>query len=65
MTRNGTVEASIPLHLLVHCMGMGVRNIHAYTRGKGKFTQQVDWEFIEGSETIHLPFTQQVRGGYF
>ena len=26
--------------------------------GKGEITQQVHWEFIEGSETICLPFTQ-------
>ena len=29
-----------------------------YTGGKGKITQQVHWEFIEGSETNRLPFTQ-------
>ena len=30
----------------------------SHTGGKGKITQQVHWEFIEGSETNHLPFPQ-------
>ena len=35
------------------------------TGGKGSITQWVHAEYMEGSETIHLTFTQWVRGGYF
>ena len=35
------------------------------TGGKGSITQWVHAEYIVGSETICLPFTQWVRGGYF
>ena len=35
------------------------------TGGKGSVTQWVHAEYMEGSETIHLTFTQWVRGGYF
>ena len=35
------------------------------TGGKGSITQWVHAEYMEGSETIHPTFTQQVRGGYF
>ena len=36
-----------------------------HTGGKGSITQWVHAEYIVGSETIYLPFTQWVRGGYF
>ena len=35
------------------------------TGGKGSVTQWVHAEYMEGSETIRLTFTQWVRGGYF
>ena len=44
---------------------LGLARALTVTGGKGENTQQVHWEFIEGSETNRLPFTQQVRGGYF
>ena len=37
----------------------------ANTGGKGSITQWVHAEYIVGSETICLPFTQWARGGYF
>ena len=35
------------------------------TGGEGSITQWVHAEYMEGSETICLAFTQWVRGGYF
>ena len=35
------------------------------TGGKGSITQWVHAEYMVGSETIRLTFTQWVRGGYF
>ena len=37
----------------------------SYTGGKGSITQWVHAEYMEGSETICLTFTQWVRGRYF
>ena len=36
-----------------------------HTGGKGSITQWVHAEYIVDSKTIHPPFTQQIRGGYF